>query len=150
VRAGDARFDGKLDKINDTHVTISVIEGAASKDIADQDFPQAAQYAVTEEIDINHLLLGATTKKADVAFADPFTAGDFMKNNPGVLKQVASVPSMRVFGESFAVAKGEDKLRDMLNVALEQMQQSGFTRATLDKYLSDHKGEYFYVGKKWE
>jgi ABC-type amino acid transport substrate-binding protein len=55
-----------------------------------------------------------------------------------------------VFGERMAVAKGEVKLRDMLNVALQQMQQSGFIRATLDKYLADHKGQFFYATKPWE
>src|SRR5580704_16598643 len=106
ARADDARFDGKLDKINDAGMTISVIEDTASKDIADQDFPHATQYAVTEEADGTHWLLAVTTKKADVAFADLFTADNFIKNNPGVLKQVAGAPPVRVFGESFAVAKG--------------------------------------------
>jgi ABC-type amino acid transport substrate-binding protein len=150
VRADETRFDGDLAKINDAGVTISVIEDTASRDIADQDFARAAQYAVTEEADGAHLLLAVTTRKADVAFADPFTADDFIKNNPGVLKQTANAPPARVFGESFAVARGEDKLRDMLNVALTQMQASGFIRQTLDKYLADRKGEYFYAGKKWE
>ena len=85
-----------------------------------------------------------------MAFIDPFTGDEFIKNNPGTLKRVANVGPVRVYGEHFAVAKGEVKLRDTLNVALDQMQQSGFIHAALDKYLGDHKGQFFYVMKPWE
>jgi len=150
ARAEDARFDGNLSKINDADVTIAAIEGGEAKTIATEDFPKATQYSLTDVIDEPHLFLAVTTKKADIAFSDPFTADDFIKNNPSTLKQVANAPPLRVFGESFATAKGETKLRDTLNVALTQMQQSGFIRATLDKYLADRKGEFFYVGKGYE
>ena len=150
ARADDIRFDGDLTKINDGGITVPVIEDGAGKKIADEDFPHAAQYRLKDETDGIHLLLAVTTKNADVAFSDPFTGEDFIKNNPGTLKRVPNVGPVRVFGESFAVAKGETKLRDMLNVALTQMQQDGYIHATLDKYLGEHKGEYFYVGRKWE
>jgi ABC-type amino acid transport substrate-binding protein len=150
VRADDTRFDGDLTKINDSGVIVSVIRDGESKTIADEDFSQAAQYSVIDAIDRPHLLLAVTMKRADVAFVDPIAAEDFRRNNPGTLKQVANVAALRVSGESFAVGKGETKLRDMLNVALAQMQQDGFIRATLDKYLGDHKGEFFYVAKPWE
>ncbi|HUY69039.1 MAG TPA: transporter substrate-binding domain-containing protein [Alphaproteobacteria bacterium] len=150
ARADDARFDGDLGHINHAAVTIAVIDGRESKAIADADFPNATQYVVTGQADGLHMLLAVTTKKADVAFADSFTAGDFIKDNPGTLKPVAGVGPLRVYGESFAVAPGESRLRDMLNVALDQLEQNGFIRATLDKYFAAHKGEYFYAAKEWE
>ncbi len=150
VRADDARFDGALSKINDGDITISAIKNDESKTIADEDYPQAAQYSVIDTVDLPHLLLAVTTKHADVAFADSFSGEDFIKNNPGTIKQVANVPPLRMFGESFAVAKNETKLRDMMNIALAQMQADGFTRATLDKYVGDRKGQFFYVAKPWE
>jgi len=149
ARADDARFDSDLAKIGSKDVTIATIDGTTSKTIADEDYANIKQYAVTGDADGFHLLLAVTTKRADVAFSDPFIANEFMKNNPNVLKRANASP-VRVFGESFAVTKGEIKLRDMLNVALDQMQQSGFIRATLDRYLAEYKGEFFYVGKKWE
>jgi ABC-type amino acid transport substrate-binding protein len=150
ARAGDARFDGDLAKIDDKNVTIAVTGGGMGKTIALEDFPQAAQYEITDVIDKTHMLLAVTTRRADVAFADAYVGDDFIKNNPGVLKQVAGAPPVRVFPETFAVAKGEDKLRDMLNVALRQMQNSGFIKAALDNYLGDHKGEFFYAARPWE
>jgi ABC-type amino acid transport substrate-binding protein len=150
VRADDKRFDGDLSKANAQTIAIPVIEDGVTKIIADEDFPQANQFALTVDADGPHLLLAVSTKRADIAISDAFSGEDFMKNSPGTLRPVANVGPVRVFGESLAVAKGETKLRDMVNVALTQMQQSGFIRATLDKYLGDHKGEYFYVGKKWE
>jgi ABC-type amino acid transport substrate-binding protein len=150
VRADDTRFDGDLSKINDSNVTIATLGNKVGVVIAEEDDPLARQYEVTQDTDNIHMLLAVTTKKADVAFAAAFMGADFMKNNLGSLKQVANVGPVRVFGESFAVAKGETKLRDMMNVALVQLQNSGFTRAVLDKYYTEHKGLYFYPAKPWE
>jgi len=150
VRADDARFDGDLAKINDPSMTVAVIDNDFTQAIPNEDFPKARQYSLAMDGDGAQLLLAVTTKKADVAFVDPFFAAEFMSNNPGTLKAVAGVPVVRVFGSSYAVAKGETKLRDMLNVAMQQMNQSGFIRATLDKYLGEHKGMYFYPAKPYE
>lgn len=150
VRADDTRFDGNLSKLNVKDIIIPIIPDGEGKTIADEDFPLAQQYNITVEADPLHMILAVTTKKGDVAFSDPFTAGEFMRNNPGMLKYATGVAPVRVFPESFAVAKGETKLRDMMNVAIDQMQESGFIRATLDKYLGDHKGEYFYWSRGWE
>jgi len=150
VRADDSRFDGDLSKLNDPNVTASVIEGDYTKAIADEDFPNAKQYSLAMDSDGAQLLLAVTTKKADVAFVDPFLAFDFAKNNPGTIKRVPGVTAARVFGDSYVVAKGETRLRDMLNVALQQLNQSGFIRQTLDKYLGEHKGLYFYPAKPYE
>jgi ABC-type amino acid transport substrate-binding protein len=150
ARAADARFDGDLSKIDDSGVTVSVIDGDFTQAIANEDYPHAKQLSMPMDSDGTQLLLAVTTKKADIAFVDPFFADEFMSNNPGTLKAIANAPAVRVFGSSYAVAKGETKLRDTLNVALNQMNQSGFIRATLDKYLGDHKGLYFYPAKPWE
>jgi len=149
ARADDTRFDGDLSKLNDKNLTIPVIANGAAKDIAEQDFPLAAQYSVTGQPDEAHMMLTVTQKRADAGFTDPFSGADFMKNNPGTLKYVQNVAPVRVFPESFAVAKGETKLRDMLNIAINQLQESGFIAATLDKYLGEHKGQYFYVTGHW-
>lgn len=149
ARADDARFDGNLAKINDPEITIAVSDDSYGQAVANEDFARARQYNVLEEGGAAAVFLAVTRQKADVVFADPFAAGDFMKNNPGTIKQV-SAPPVRMFGGSYAVAKGETKLRDMLNVALEQLNQNGFTRAALDKYMGDHKGQYLYPAKPWE
>ena len=150
ARTDDARFDGNLAKINDPSVTVSVMDGDYTKSIPDEDYPKAKQYDLSMDSDGAQLLLAVTTKKADIAFTDPFLAGDFMKNNPGTLKQVPGVAPVRVYGDVFAVAKGETKLRDMIDVALYQLNQSGYIRATLDKYLGEHKGMYFYPAQPYE
>ncbi|MGE3623967.1 MAG: substrate-binding periplasmic protein [Bdellovibrionales bacterium] len=150
ARADDTRFDGDLGKINGKDIVTPVIEGGIVKKIVDESFPSATQYALPADSDAMRLLLAVTTKNADVAFADPFTGEDFIRNNPGTLKRVANADPVRVFPDSFAVAKGETKLRDMMNVAIGQMQRSGFIRATLDKYLSAHKGLYFNPSRDWE
>ena len=49
VRADDTRFDGDLSKLNDKAMIIPVIPGGAGKIIADEDFPAAAQNALTPD-----------------------------------------------------------------------------------------------------
>ncbi|MDX2028330.1 MAG: transporter substrate-binding domain-containing protein [Alphaproteobacteria bacterium] len=150
VRADDTRFDGNLTAINDPGVTVAVIDGDFSQAIPSEDYPSAKQLSLSMDSDGAQLLLAVTTKKADVTFVDPFMAFEFAKHNPGTIKQVANAQAVRVFGDSYAVDKGETKLRDTINLALEQLNQSGFIRQTLDKYLGEHKGMYFYPAQPYE
>ena len=150
ARSDDQRFDGNLGKLNVHDAVIPIIPEGEVKNIADEDFPLASQLNIEVEPDPLHMMLAVTTKKADVGFGDPFTVGEFMRSNPGTLKYVANIQPVRVFGESFAVAKGETKLRDTLNVAIEEMQENGMIQVILDQYLGDHKGEYFYWSRPWQ
>jgi ABC-type amino acid transport substrate-binding protein len=149
VRADDKRFDGDLSKLNDPNVTIAVIEAGYPEDIANEEFPKAKQYALGMDSDGSQLLLSVATGKADVTFVDPFLMQAFDKANPGKVRRVANVPPARVFGDSFVVAKGETKLRDMLNMAIRQMNQSGFFDRVLDKYLKNVGGDYYYPAKPY-
>ncbi|MDE2030368.1 MAG: transporter substrate-binding domain-containing protein [Alphaproteobacteria bacterium] len=150
VRADDKRFDGDLAKINNPNVTIADIDGDYTQDIASKNFPEAKQYSLPGDSDGAALLMAVTSHKADVVFVDPFLARDFLKHNPGTLKRVAGVPAVQIFGDEFAVAKGETKLRDTVNAAIELMNQSGFIRRELDKYLGAYKGQYAYPAKPYE
>jgi ABC-type amino acid transport substrate-binding protein len=150
VRADDHRFDGDLGKLNSADVTVATQEAGYSQDIARETFPKAKQYAVSQDTDGSQLLLAVGSHKADVAFVDTFLMHAFSKSNPGMVKPLAGVKPVRILGDSFAVAKGETKLRDMLNVALTQMNQSGFFHDVLDKWLGEYKGEYYYPAQPYE
>lgn len=149
-RVDETRFDGDLKKIDDPNVTVAVIEGDYSQAIANEDYASAKQLTLPPDSGGTQLLLAVANKKADIAFADPFLALEFSKSDPGKIKPVPYVGAVHMYGDVFAVAKGETKLRDMLNLALRQMNQNGFIRTTLDKYLGDYKGQYFYPAKPWE
>lgn len=144
VREGDGRFDGNLAAINRPGVTIAMMDGDYTQAIADEDFGQSGRYNLSMDADGAQLFLAVASGKADVVFADPFLGYEFAKANPGKVRRVKNVPPARVFGDVFAVAKGETRLRDSMNAALAMMNQNGFIRATLDRYLGEYKGEYFY------
>jgi ABC-type amino acid transport substrate-binding protein len=150
VREGDTRFDGNLDKLNSPDYTLAAMEGDYSQDIVNEDFPKAKQYSNPQDTDGTQLLMALLTKKADAVFLDAFLIHEFEKKNPGKIRKVGGVEPVRIFGDSFVVAKGETGLRDMLNAAINQMNQSGFLRQTLDKYLGEYKGEYYYPAQPYE
>lgn len=144
VRADDTRFDTDPGKLNSPEVTIPVLDGDYTKAIADEDFPQAKQFALNQDADGAQLLLTVTTGKADVIFVDPFVVAEFVKTNPNSLKLITNMPPVRTFGDAFALAKGEDKLRDTINIALAQLTQSHYIAGRLDHYFGALKGQYYY------
>jgi ABC-type amino acid transport substrate-binding protein len=74
-----------------------------------------------------------TNKKADLAFAEPSAANDFLKSNPGTLVRATDKP-IRTFGLDFAFARGEDSMAAMWNTALEELVNDGTVARTLEKY----------------
>jgi ABC-type amino acid transport substrate-binding protein len=67
---------------------------------------------------------------------------EFLKTNPGALRQVQPDKPLRVFGNALAVKKGEIELRDFFDVALEELLNDGSIGKILAKY--DATGSSFY------
>lgn len=144
VRADDDRFSGDRSKINDKDVTIAAIDGGGNKEIAQQHFPKAQILSMPDTTNVAQMLRNVATGKADVTFTYPANFKDYQQNNPGQLKAIHKDRPVRVFGNTFMVPKGEDKLRNMLNTAIHQALVSGEINRIIDKY-EDHEGEYYRI-----
>lgn len=137
VRADDARFDGDIEKINDPKVTVVFIDGDSPQAVANARFPRAKQLALPNASDGTQNLLSVLTHKADVTFVDQYLLAEFEKAHPGKIRAAVDVNAVQVFGETFAVAKGETKLRDLLNVVIFELQNNGSMDNILKKYGLD-------------
>ncbi len=135
VREGDTRFTADpMTSINNASVRIATIDGETGDLIARSQFPKAARVSLPQLSDISEALLQLTTGKADVAFAEPYFGEAFLKANPHSITNVASTVPIKTLGNCFMLKAGELQLKQALDVAVEDLQNSGFVDAVLDKY----------------
>ncbi len=135
VREGDARFDGKPESLNDEHYTMALVDGSTNKAVTDAVFSKVKQYALPGNSDDSQAMLAVAMGKSDAVVFDDFLIGDFNAHNPSAkLRRVAGMAPLRTFGAAYGVAKGEWELRDLLNVALSELQLNGTVERIIKKY----------------
>lgn len=134
VRADDFRFDGKLESANAADVTLAVIDGEGSQAIAAADFPKAKTFQMTGLTGTGDLYEVLMTKKADMIFVEDASAAAYMSKNPGKIREVPTERPLRAYGDTIAVAQGQDRLRRMLDVATQEMINSGAIEKLLAPY----------------
>lgn len=134
TQGANMALDGDSGKIDNPAVKISVIDGESGATIASTDFPKAQTLSLPKNSDIAQAVLNVADGKADVVFTDAGAAHAFMDKNPGKLRQVKSDFPVRVFGVPLWVGKGEDKLRNSLDLATDQLLYTGAIDRILKKY----------------
>ena len=135
VRKDDSRFDASITAINSPDVRIVTIDGETGDLIARTQFPKAKRISLPQLTDISRLFLEVSTRKADVLFAEPFYGYKFLETNPGSVKNVAADQPIRVLGNCYMFKKSEPQLKHMLDVAIEDLQNSGF----VDRVIKDYE-----------
>lgn len=138
VRADDDRFDGYLvnyrKAINKPSVKIGTVDGETADLIARSDFPEAERYSSPQLTDISQKFLDLETKKCDVIFAEPYYAYEYLKNNPGTVKNIAEQQPIRLFGNCYMFKKGEFQMKHMLDVAIQDLINSGYVETIIKIY----------------
>ena len=134
VRANENRFDNDFSKINMKDVKVGTIDGETSDLIADNDFPNATKQSSPENTDISQKFLDLDKKSCDVVFAEPYFAYEYSKNNPGKIKNIAAENPIRLFGNVYMMKAGEWQLKQMLDVAIQDLINSGYVDKVIAKY----------------
>lgn len=134
VRADDHRFDGHVEKLNSLSVRFSGMEGIIQSDVPNEDFPNSKVITLSDTQSPSELFLMVETKKTDAFINDIFSAESYLKNNPGKLRALEIGRPIRYFGNTIGVAKGEQKLVNMINTALEEAQSAGVIEKIIRKY----------------
>lgn len=134
VRSDDNRFNKNLKKLNASVVTFSGMDGLAEAAIVRQDYPLAKRISLPDTASVSEIFLMVKDGKADAVVSDPFTAGLFLKNNPGILKPLTANRPIRYFGNTIATQKGDQKLVNMLNVAIDEADSAGVIDNLIEKY----------------
>jgi len=147
VRSDDNRFIN-LDKINSESVTLATIDGEISSFVAKEAFPQAKVLSLPQDTQISLVLLNVTTRKADVAFVEPAVAEEFLANNPNTIKNIAKENPIRAYGNTWVVSKNESAFKNMLDVAIQELQNNGKIDELVEQY-SKYPGSFYPVSKPY-
>ena len=134
VRNGDKRFIKNTTAIDQGNVKIATIDGETADLIARTQFPRAQRVSLPQLSDISEMFLQITTGKADVAFAEPYFGLAFQRANPNSISNIAVAAPIKTLGNCFMMKAGELQLKQALDVAIEDLQNSGFVDRVLDKY----------------
>lgn len=137
VRKDDPLANKDMVSINDPSVALAVMDGDVTQEIASDLFPKGRQISFPSNVHAGELMLAVLTHKADVFFEDNNKVRQFLKKNPGSLKNVALHSPVRVYPFSFIVRKEAIKLRELLDVAAKELIATGY----VDKLLHDYGGD---------
>lgn len=134
VRSDDNRLDKELSKINSKDIRVGTIDGETSDLIANNDFPNAIKQSSPENTDISQKFLDLSKKSCDVVFAEPYFAYSYSKSNPGKIRNIAAENPVRLFGNVYMMKAGEWQLKQMLDVAIQDLINSGYVDKVIAKY----------------
>lgn len=135
VRTDDNRFTNGVEAINDPSITVSTMDGDISPVLVSQRFPKARQLSLPASAAHSQMLQDVITGKADVALVNTIAADKFLAAQPGRLKNITATEPLAVHGHAFVVAKGQTFLRELFDLALEELAQSG----AITKVLADYE-----------
>lgn len=136
VRQNEDRFRFVKDwsVINTEKIRIATIDGETGDLIARTQFPKAQRISSPQLTDISQKFLDVTASKADLFFAEPYFGYKYIENNQNSVKNIASEKPIRTLGNCYMMKRNQAELKHMLDVALEDLLNSGFVDQLLDKY----------------
>lgn len=147
TRSDENRFND-LTSINSKEITIATIDGEMSSFIAQSNFSNANIISLPQDTPVSQLLLYITTNKADVTFAQPAIAEEFLDNNPGSIKNITKDDPIRSFGNTMGVPKNQTGFTSMMNVVLEELLNNGIMDELIGQY-EKYPGSFYPVAKPY-
>jgi ABC-type amino acid transport substrate-binding protein len=105
ARAGDARFDNRLEILNSPAYTLTMTDGETSSIVAYADFPDSKKIELPKLTEISANFLNVADNKADVYLNDLVSFYEFDEHNPGKLKIIPSARPLRLFGVAIAILR---------------------------------------------
>ncbi len=145
-RFDEVRFND-LKGINTPEIKVATIDGAMEDSITQTDYPLATRVSSAGTTPFTDNFLKITAKKADITFVESSLVKDYIASNPNTLKQLSPIP-LRTFGVSLAVAKGEYELKEIFDIGLTELLNSGRIEAILKKY-EKYPGTFMRVAKPY-
>lgn len=123
-----------LADINHNSVTVVTKDGDISDSIARASFPQARRLGIMQMEDKSQELINVIYGKADVAFAEPYVAAQFLRQHPGALVNIAAQNPVRVFGNVLMFNNDDWRVKTMVDTALNEIQNTGLIQQLIEKY----------------
>ncbi len=135
-------FDNSKKDFNSEDVSIATIDGEAVSILAKTDFPKASTVSLSQSSDVSQMLEEIASKKADVTFVEPIFANKYMNGNPNKIKAVVGIEPVRTYPVVMMTARDDGKFLAMINIALQDLHNSGFVEKTIQSYEPDNTAFY--------
>ncbi len=148
VRADDVRFK-TMKSINSKDVRVAVIDGENGQFIRKNRFPDTQETALPQTATGTDALMNVMTGKADIAFTDLYSGLEFSAANKGSLKPLFKDRPLQMFQQNMTLPRGDTELKNMLDIATEELTSTGQMDEILDKY-EKHKGSFYRLAKPYE
>jgi polar amino acid transport system substrate-binding protein len=142
ARPNDHRFDNSYDAINSPDVTISIIDGELAQSIAKEKFPKAKVLSLPQTADVSQNYLNVASGKADVVIEEIPTANDYLRNNPGSIRNVQPSNPLTINGNTMLIPQNQMAFKEMLNTALGEELNSGYIDTLIKKYETSKNSFY--------
>lgn len=144
VKENENRFSpaGGWASLNDPKVKIGAIDGSTAETITITQFPNAQLITYPELAAEGQLFLDVTSGKIDAFFEEPAKGLLYVKNNPGQIKNIAAKHPVKVFPNVFMMPGGSYRMKEMIDTALAEVQNSGFVDRVLAKHEPAPKAYY--------
>ena len=113
--------------------------------IASRKFPQAQALQLPQATDVAQMLMNVADGKADIAFLEPTLANEYIKNNPGKVKNISTDKPVVIYGNVMMIKKGEFTFKTMMDSALTELLDSGYVEELINKYEKDYPGGFYPV-----
>jgi polar amino acid transport system substrate-binding protein len=147
TRIGDNRFT-EISKINSQDIKIATVDGEMSSFITKENFPNAKTVSLPQDTAVSELLLNLKTDKADVTFVETAIAEEFLAANPGSIQNITLNNPIRSFANPMAIPKGQENFKSTLNVALQELINSGTVDSLIAKYQK-YPNSFYKVSKPY-
>lgn len=134
VRTNDTRFDGDFAKLNQPQVKFIGLDGDVTSTMGKKMFPQATMITLPQTATPADIILSLVGNKADAILIDEGFARQYSQSNAGNIRKLAGVPHATIQSEVLPVNRNEPDLLNMLNTAIESLNNDGQLQAITSKY----------------
>jgi len=150
VRTDDTRFQNDLSRLNQPDVTFLTQDGNATNVLAHEIFPNAKFYTVLNTLSGSEYYQSLLAKKADAALTDLNTLAQFKKTNGEVLRLMNTDRPVKIQSFALVVERNEMLLKDFLDQAIHEMNNTGETDRLLRKWEAEPGVTYLRVARPFE
>jgi ABC-type amino acid transport substrate-binding protein len=150
VRADDKRFDNDPSRINREDVRIIIEEGDVTEEIARNKFPKARHVTKPQLAGDEYHFLALEGNKADIVLLNASYAMDYAKINPDTIRKVPLLRPLQIYSNVLGVDIEEQKLRDMMNAAVDQLLYSGTIERIIKKYEDEYPEVFLHVSEPYK
>lgn len=139
ARPDDKRFDNNLDAINKPETRIVTVDGDSSFEIAKAQFPKATRHSIPQISASAQMMMEVTSNKADLMTIDAMSMANFLKENPGALREVPLANPIAVLPNTFSVLQGPGGMDfvTLINQGIRNLQHFGTEDYIFRTYIKD-------------